>query len=188
MTGVRSFAVAAALVCLGASPASAFKKCKTADGKVMFVDVPPAGCVVEGEFENPSSESAPSDAASGAEGTAEASDGGGDAQAIAARRRIERDLNAAAEDLERLRDERANAPRRPPGIYVNTQDGSGTYRGEEFVDPAVEAQIAAREEGVRKRISELNEAFGNLTREIASRHGGEAPSWWSATPRCPRCP
>jgi hypothetical protein len=43
----------AALLCfLIAEPATAFVKCKTADGKLLFVDVAPPGCAVEGAYQN----------------------------------------------------------------------------------------------------------------------------------------
>ena len=187
MKGLRYLAAAATIVCLGVSPVSAFTKCKMPDGRTMFVDNPPPGCVVEREIANPSADPESAPAPSEGEESATASPDSGDAQAIAARRRIERELNAAAADLERLREEAANAPKKPPGIYVYTDGSGGEMRDKEFTDPAVAVKLKEREEVVLKRIDNLKAEFDGLTRDLASRHGGAAPSWWNP-PRCRGCP
>lgn len=188
MVGGRLLVLAAIVVCIAASPAAAFKKCRTADGKLMFVDIPPPGCVVEEEFENrpaPATEGSPGEAPTGS--SPEAATTAADAGAIAARRRIERELASAADDLVRLDRELAGAPKMVPGVYVDLEDGSGSVRDGTEVRPDVAADIAARRQVVEDRIRNLKETYDVLTRDLADRHGG-VPSWWSESPRCDRCP
>jgi hypothetical protein len=193
MSWTRVLGAAIAAVLFGSAPAPAFVKCQMPNGKLLFVDVPPAGCVVKGEMKNapeaaepPSEASAPNEDGEGANGSA-ATDSG-NAQAIAGGRRIERELAGAADEWDRLQQERANAPKSPPGVYVDVTDGSGQYHENERVRPDVAAELDAREKQIRDRIQGLRDEYTALTGEVTERHGGSAPSWWRTTPRCDRCP
>lgn len=196
MTGARSLRslVVAVLVCFAATPASAFKKCRTADGKLLFTDVPPAGCVVEGEIPNapraPEPETPAGEPSAGDVPVAGDAPAGGsfDAQAIATRRRIERALAGAADDLAALARERANAPRLPAGAYVDTRSGEGSYQDGASIDPQAEAAIRAREDKVKERIQALRDEDAAVTAKLAESNGGSLPSWWSPAPRCEGCP
>jgi hypothetical protein len=190
MSGRGNAVVAAGLLLLASAPASAFVKCRSADGKMMFVDVPPPGCVVEGELKNapgaPEAEPAP-EAATGSTGDTAARDSA-DASAISSRRRIERELDQVAGDLIDLRREFANAPKAPAGIYVDTSDGSAHYFDKERVRDDVDAELRKREQTLLARIQALKDEFAGLTSDVEKRHGGSAPSWWNPTVRCGRCP
>jgi hypothetical protein len=194
MVGVRAFVVAVALALIGSGDAAAFVKCKMPDGRLLFVDVPPPGCIVQGEIKNtepaePASE--PSASGEGAEddagGGAPSSDAG-EARAIAGARRIERELDSATDELDRVKRDRENAPKSPPGVYVDLNDGSGHYQENERVRPDVAAELDAREKQILERIQALRDDYAKLTSDVEAQHGGRAPSWWSSTPRCPRCP
>ena len=186
MIALRALAASAVVVCLSAATAFSFVRCKMPNGELVFADVPPPGCVVEGELKNPEPAAGEASTESSSEAAA-ASSGSGDGQAIAAKRRIERDLEAAAENLADIRRDLANAPKAPPGVYVNTQDGSAKYYDKERVDPRAAVEIQAREQKALERIATLKEEFAALTREVEKQNGGRAPSWWTP-PRCDGCP
>lgn len=172
------------LLCSAATPASAFKKCRTADGKLVFSDNPPAGCVVEGTFDNSAAAEDASEEPA-APGEAEAS-GGFDAQAIQARRRIERELAKASDELAALAREYASAPRLG-GVYVDTKTGEGSFESGQNIDPRAAAGIRERENKVKERIRALQEEYATLTTKLAETHGGQLPPWWPAAPRCDGC-
>jgi hypothetical protein len=194
MVGVRALVVAVALALVGPGAASAFVKCQMPDGRLLFVDVPPPGCVVKGEMKNsepaepPSEPSTPGEDAEGEAGSGSARSDSGDAQAIAGARRIERELDSAADELDRVKQDRENAPKSPPGIYVDVNDGSSKFEENERVQPDVAAQLDAREKEVLERIQGLRDEYATLTTDVEKQNGGRAPPWWSSTPRCPRCP
>ena len=193
MVGVRALVVAVALALVGPGGAVAFVKCQMPDGRLLFVDVAPAGCVVKGELKNtepaePPNESSTSGGDTEGDAGDAASSDAGEAQAIAGARRIERELESAAEELDRVKQDRENAPKAPPGIYVDLTDGSGHYQEQERVRADAAAELDAREKQVLERIQSLRDEYAKLTGDVEAQHGGRAPSWWRSTPRCPRCP
>jgi len=188
MKDLHALAVAPILVCLFSFDAAAFMKCKTADGKLIVTDTPPPGCIIEGELKNDESSASSAQAVPSAESAAhQTSTDSGDAQSIAARRRIERELSDAADELAKIRQELANAPRALPGIYVDLKDGSTKVHEQTRVQPKAAAEIGERERQALDRIQKLKEEFANLTHQVEKRHGGRAPSWWAPV-RCDRCP
>ena len=193
MIGVRALVIALSLALLGSDDATAFVKCQMPDGRLLFVDVPPPGCVVKGELKNtepPEPVTEPSASGEDGEGDAGGATGSdaGEAQAIAGARRIERELESAADELDRVKQDRENAPKAPPGIYVDLKDGSGHYQEQERVRADVAAELDAREKKVLERIQSLRDDYAKLTSDVQAQNGGRAPAWWSSTPRCSRCP
>ena len=188
MVGVRALVVAVALALVGAGDAAAFVKCQMPDGRLLFVDVPPPDCVVQGEMKNSEPAEPASEDAEGDAGGDSAGSDSGDAQAIAGARRIERELDSVADELDRVKQDRENAPKSPPGIYVDLNDGSAQFEENERVRADVAAQLDAREKEALERIQGLRDEYAKLTSDVEAQHGGRAPSWWSSTPRCPRCP
>ena len=192
MVAIRALVAAVGLSLVMPWEAAAFVKCQMPDGRLLFVDVPPPECVVQGELKNSEPPKEPSAPGEGAE--TEEGDGGsagsdaGDAQAIAGARRIERELESAADELQQVKQDRENAPKSPPGVYVDVNDGSGHYQESERVRPDVAAELDAREKQVLERIQSLRDDYAKLTSDVEAQHGGRAPSWWNATPRCQQCP
>lgn len=185
---LRILGLAAAAVA-SVTPASAFTKCRTREGGYLFTDRPPPGCVVEAEIANaPEAPSGDDATADGAAAEDPPASGSVEAQAIRTRRRIERDLAAAAADLEALGRERLAAPRMPAGVYVNTRTGEGSYEDGRTIERRAEAAIREREETVKARIAALRDEYATVTAELREANGGAMPPWWSESPRCPRCP
>ncbi|MGH7803757.1 MAG: hypothetical protein ACREQJ_05370, partial [Candidatus Binatia bacterium] len=124
MGWIRALVAMVVVAAFVGGPVEAFIKCQMPDGRLLFVDVPPAGCEVKSELRNAPDPVAPAEgeqvgggdgreegaADSGSEGSSGAT-GSSDAQAIASARRIERELASAADELDRVRQDRENAPK-----------------------------------------------------------------------------
>ena len=179
-----------------ASPGDAFVKCRTADGKVMIVDMAPPGCEVENELPNPPADAdseMPRDAAPAAverdesprDGSAE---NAGNAREISARRRIERALNEAADELENVRATLATAPVVSGGAFQATADGTISQIEGAKIYKDGNDDLRAREATLLSTIANLKREFAELTGRVEERNGGVPPTWWSRSPRCRKCP
>lgn len=172
----------------------AITKCRTADGRLLFVDILPPGCVVEGLYKNqapngeliggepPTGRQAPSTLPSESELNAF------NTRASIERRRIESAAEDAAEAVQGIRDEIAGIPSSVPGRFRNSASGVIGYmeaqrKRDQYVD-----ELRMKEAALLAAIERLRLEFKQLTGEVAKGNGGATPSSWSTVFRCRSCP
>jgi len=155
--------VAFAIALSAVSGAQPIQKWRTPNGELYFGDRPPAGSVKVGEYQ----EAKPRVSEATAEAKAKA-DNAFDAQAIRRRRRIEKDINEAADKLEAARAQLSR-------VRIATRRNA---RG----------ALQARESEARLRVSEYKQEFESLTEEVRRYYHGDLPPSWSPTLNCRNCP
>jgi hypothetical protein len=156
-------AVAFAIALSAASGAQPIQKWRTPNGEQYFGDRPPAGSVKIGEYQ----EAKPRVSEATADAKAKA-DNAFDAQAIRRRRRIEKGLNEAADQLAAAR---AQLSRVRIATSLNARRA-----------------MQARESEATLRVSEYKQDFESLTEEVRRYYHGDLPPSWSPTPNCRNCP
>ena len=110
-----------------------------------------------------------------------------DADAIVERRKIERALERAADELREVRVAISNTPR------IAGDDSTGlTVRSETGDDQRVldeaNVDLRTREQALLSEIAALKNDFAKLTSAVEKRHGGALPASWSPEPHCRDCP
>lgn len=183
--------IAVAVLLLAASPTFAMVKCRTADGRIVIGDKPPPGCVIESSYEDAAPRAAAAEPAAEAPSSGDAiKDEVFSVRTSKRRKDIERDMNAAAEDLAKTRRTIANVPTAPFTIY---RDGFATLQhindAEEFRNQraAVLEELKKRERSDLISIGRLQDDLDTLDAQVTERFG-TAPSWWRASVKCEGCP
>ena len=187
---VLAGAVVALSLVLPALPASAIVRCTTADGKTMFVDVPPTGCTVERAYESaPRAADAPAAPSTGTPGVAPAPSDANETtrRAFARRTDLERDIKQAEAD-------RQTAMRERTGLVYPSPPSGGSPAEIEAHRSRV-AEIGATRERLERdledlvvRIGRYREEFATLTAEVMKANDGRLPPSWAPALDCPGCP
>ena len=151
-------------------------------GRKTYVgDKPPSNCVVKGDYSNGPEEQTPPPRSSGPTGPsagAEADENAFDAQALARRRRIEKDINEAADKLIAAREHLGAVEGvRPNWSYEQIQ-----------VNKHNRDRFSADESAATRRIEECRREFDRLNEEVRKHHNGSLPAGWSPTLYCRDCP
>lgn len=171
-----------------ATAAQALVLCTMPDGKSYAGDTPPPGCQVKSQYASPPAEPATStDTTSDADSEADrkaAASNAVEAQALTARRRLETEINRAADDLVALRAQMASGSSTAVAAFqqaINgvTQQGGGA--SETLPD------LRARERALLAEIDGYKKQYSELTERLAKERGSLPPSWPRAL-RCDRCP
>ena len=110
-----------------------------------------------------------------------------DAKAISIRRRLERDANDAAEELEETRRKLGTVPVVNPAMYENSGYGWQRYEEDLHNRDMLISSLRQREAELLGKINDARQAFGELTAKVAEVHGGMAPPSWAPI-RCSKCP
>jgi hypothetical protein len=110
-----------------------------------------------------------------------------DADAIVERRRIERALEEAAEELLQVRETISKTPRfagdDSTGLNVRSEDGNDQRELD-----SVSVDLRTREQALLTQIATLKNEFAKLTSAVEKRHGGNLPASWKTEPHCRDCP
>jgi hypothetical protein len=175
-------------VCIfGVSPIEAFVRCRTADGKLHFVDVPPEGCTVDAEFHNrPAVPEQDAPAAERDPSRRDVSDEE-DERAMARRDDIERALQqAAAKRVELLAELRSLEY--PPPPAGGTPADQELYRKKVAEIGDMRTRLESEIAGLLTQIAQYRQEFESLSRETAAANRGQLPVGWRTTLDCPGCP
>jgi hypothetical protein len=170
----------AALVVATSSRAPALVVCSTPDGKTYVADKPPSGCVVKGEYANAPEEPTPrvSRSTADAPAAAEADENAFDAQTIMRRRRIEKDINEAADKLVDAREKLGSLEEvRPDWSYGQIQFNRNARD-----------RSSSQESAATRRIEDCQTEFDRLTEQVREHHKGSLPASWSLKLNCRNCP
>lgn len=186
---MRVVGIALLLVALMMTSARGLVLCTTADGKTYAGDTPPPGCKVQSEYTSPAAEAQTPQRAVEEDGASrKATDAAAvETHALMERRRIEREANDAAEQLDEVRQRIASlAPVNTAGFNANlgglmAYDQSATSRAESMTT------LRTQERELLTRIRECRTRFDDLTSSLAKQRGS-LPASWSPRMRCDRCP
>lgn len=169
---------------VAASPASAIVKCRTADGKLIFADVAPAGCTPEGEYKN-----APPAGDGAINSPAEP---GGDSDEVTrlggVRTKLDRAANRAGEELEKLRTEIKRYPANVPGHYDGTAAGLIAFQAVNRQRDEIVSELKAKERALLEEIAGLQRQLDDLSDSAKEANGGTLPAWWNPKLKCRKCP
>ena len=175
---------------VAAGPIEAFVRCKTADGKVHFVDVPPEGCTVDAEFHNrpaapeqpPAVEGSPIADPSRREELDEE-----DEQAIARRDDIERAMQQAGSRRVELLAELSSLDYPPPPAGGTLEDQE-LYKSKVAEIGDTRTRLEREIADLQTQIAQYRQEFETLARETADANRGQLPAGWRTTLDCPGCP
>lgn len=150
--------------------------CKTPDGQTYAGDTPPPKCVVTQTF----TDAAAIDATVASTDKREAKDNAFAMHANIERRRIESEINEAADRLLKSREAIAYLDHNSPDYYTWTKERTDEYWATRYA-------YVTKEADARQRIIVLRGEFSNLTDSVRA-HFGAVPATWRTSINCRDCP
>jgi hypothetical protein len=187
MDALRIAAMSFALQLLTTTSPAALVLCTTPDGKTYAGDTPPPGCKVTSEYTSSKPPTPQEELDADLADKTAAQMNAFDAKAISIRRRLERDANDAAEELEETRRKLGTVPVVNPAMYENSGYGWQRYEEDLHNRDMLISSLRQREAELLGKINDARQAFGELTAKVAEVHGGMAPPSWAPI-RCSKCP
>jgi hypothetical protein len=153
------------------------------DGRTYAGDTPPPECKVKSQYadtapEPPAPPAGPEAAEAAESDRKTASANASESQALPARRRIEAEANAAAEELAETRAKLSQ--------YANSLEGTDPTTRALLRDEGREA-LQTRERELLKKIEDTRAQFAELTSRL-TKERGSLPASWPRAMRCDRCP